>query len=268
MGYRSILGIVSIASSLAIFASPVAADPTQIIDIAPNSQSHQDTQTKRVIFTLNTHSIQNFAGLMQKAELMATNLMRQGFAESPSIKEMSVSILGERNGQEVPLLVAKVSRSDWQRQPILQQWTKYFSSSAALLGFVKPPSKSPPSSPAPAAVRRSPRPRAQPSSTPTTPTFVQPSPSAPAPGQPSSPTAPGFGQPSPSAPGQPPSTPTAPGFGQPSPSTLPPPPGQSGNLSPSPTPTTPSTSPSSPASGTSSPGSGGASVEQDDPGYR
>jgi hypothetical protein len=259
MGYRSILGIVSIASSLAIFASPVAADPTQSIDIAPNSQSHQDTQTKRIIFTLNTHSIQNFAGLMQKAELMATNLIRQGFAESPSIKEMSVSVLGERNGQEVPLLVAKVSRSDWQRQPILQQWTKYFSSSAALLGFVKPLPKSPPSSPAPATVRRSRRPRAQPSSTPTTPTFVQPS---------STPTAPGFGQPSPSTPEQPSSTPTAPGFGQPSPSTPPPPPGQPGYLSPSPTPTTPSTSPSPPASGTSSPGSGGASVEQDDPGYR
>ncbi len=38
----------------------------------------------------------------------------------------------------MPLLFSRVSRARWQLQPIIRQWTKYFGTSAVLLGFNKP----------------------------------------------------------------------------------------------------------------------------------
>lgn len=116
----SILGAVSILSSLGMFAPPAWAE------------------TKQIDFTLSSQSNQTFAVLMQQAKFLATSFIEQGFAESPGITEISVSILGERNGQQARLLFSTVSRSDWQRQPKIQEWTRYFGSSASLLGFKKP----------------------------------------------------------------------------------------------------------------------------------
>jgi hypothetical protein len=64
-----------------------------------------------------------------------------------------VNILGDRQGQQVPLLTSRVSRSQWQQQPIIRPWTKYFATSAVLLGFNQPqktpttPGQSTPSNP-------------------------------------------------------------------------------------------------------------------------
>jgi hypothetical protein len=94
-------------------------------------------ETKRIEHTLRSQPDQTFATLMQEAETLATNLVEQGFAED-SVTEVSVNILGERHGQQVPLLSSRVSRTDWQKQPGIQQWTRYFRTSGVLLGFFKP----------------------------------------------------------------------------------------------------------------------------------
>jgi hypothetical protein len=106
-----------------------------------SSQSNQTAETRQIDFTLNSQSNQTFPALMQQAEVLATRLIEEAFAESPSITEVSVRILGERNGQQAPLVSSKVSRSDWQKQHSIQRWTKYFGSSAMLLGFSKPPTQ-------------------------------------------------------------------------------------------------------------------------------
>lgn len=95
-------------------------------------------EMKRIDFTVRSEPNQSFATLMQQAEFLATSFVEQGFAEDTSITEVSVNILGERNGQQVPLLVSRVARSDWQGQPEIRPWTRYFRTSAVLLGFRKP----------------------------------------------------------------------------------------------------------------------------------
>ncbi len=132
-----ILGTVSILSGLGVFVPPARTEIKQV-DFTPSSQSNQTSEISQINFTLSSESSQTFVGLIQQAESLATSLINRGFAESPGITEISVSILGERNGQEVPLLFSRVSRSDWQRQPGIQQWTRYFNTSAVLLGFLKP----------------------------------------------------------------------------------------------------------------------------------
>lgn len=143
-----ILGALSILSSSSVFAPPVWAQ-TKHIDFTLSSKSNQTAETREIDFTLSSESNQTFSALMEQAEFLATSFIKQEFAENPSTTKISVSILGFRNGQEAPLLFSKVSRSDWQRQPRIQQWTRYFSSSAVLLGFNKPQIQQSTSAPSP-----------------------------------------------------------------------------------------------------------------------
>ena len=115
-----VVGIISILSSLGAIASPAWAESRQLN------------------FTLSSQGNQTFAALMQQAEFLAANLTKQEFAKSSSFTEVSVTIVAEHNGQEVPLLFSTVSRSNWQKKPRIQPWIRYASSSARLLGFVKP----------------------------------------------------------------------------------------------------------------------------------
>lgn len=120
IGHWCLVGLLSIfLSNLGAIAAPSWAEPRQIVKL-----SSQGNQT--------------FAGLMQQAEALARKLVEQAFAQSPSLTEVSITIVGERNGQEVPLLYSRVSRSNWQKEPRIQTWTRYPSNSAILLGFSKP----------------------------------------------------------------------------------------------------------------------------------
>lgn len=131
-------------STLIIFlVSLNATDPVkaQIEQINPNSNSlpNQTANSSRQIdITLETQNNQTFSELIQQAEIQATSLIEQEFATNPTITEIAVNILGERQGQQVPILFSRVSRARWQQQPIIRQWTKYFGTSAVLLGFNKP----------------------------------------------------------------------------------------------------------------------------------
>lgn len=95
-------------------------------------------ETNSLYFTLSSDGHQTFETLVQQAESKAQQLIKQGFAQKASVTEVSVTILGERNGQQVPLLFSKVSRSNWQTKPKIEPWTKHFRNSAVLLGFLKP----------------------------------------------------------------------------------------------------------------------------------
>lgn len=88
--------------------------------------------------TLSSDVSQTFDSLVQQAESLASQSIKQGFAEQPSIQKVLVTVTGERNGQEVPLLFTKVSRLEWQAEPKIQRWTTYFGRAAVLLGFSKP----------------------------------------------------------------------------------------------------------------------------------
>ena len=94
---------------------------------------------KQVSQTIHSDSSsQVFSELMQQAQAQARSLIEQAFAD-PTTNSVSVKIMGERNGQEAPLLFTNVSRTDWQRDPRLDRWTKYFTGpSAVLLGYLQP----------------------------------------------------------------------------------------------------------------------------------
>lgn len=92
-------------------------------------------ETKSLNFKLASGNNQTFTNLMQQAETLVIDSITQEFAQQSTVTEVAVTIIGERNGQEVPILFSKVSRLDWQTKSNIQMWTKYFTKAAVLLGF-------------------------------------------------------------------------------------------------------------------------------------
>ena len=94
-------------------------------------------ETKFVNITLKVEA-QKFNTLMQQAESIAINLIDQEFNRVSKITEVGIIVSCDRNGQEVPILSSRVSRTDWQAQPTIASWTKYFTKAEILLGFNLP----------------------------------------------------------------------------------------------------------------------------------
>lgn len=92
-------------------------------------------ETKELNLTLESIGNSSFETVMRQAQDLAKQSVEQEFTDNPEITEVSITILGDRNGQIVPLLRSKVSRSQWQQNPRIYQWTKYFNNSGVLLGF-------------------------------------------------------------------------------------------------------------------------------------
>lgn len=95
-------------------------------------------ETKFVNISLKVEANQKFDILMQEAESIAINLIDKEFNRVSKITEVGVIVSGDRNGQEVPILSSRVSRTNWQAQPSIESWTKYFTTAEILLGFNLP----------------------------------------------------------------------------------------------------------------------------------
>ncbi|EGJ35659.1 MULTISPECIES: hypothetical protein [Moorena] len=122
-------------STILVFSSLVTQIPTASAEI------------KEYHVILNSDSSQSFERLIQQTENLAQTKLNQEFTGNPDITSISMMILGERNGQVVPLMIATVSRSQWKQFPIIQRWASYFSNSEMLLGFRASDSSPAPSNP-------------------------------------------------------------------------------------------------------------------------
>ncbi len=129
MNYGKLLSAAAIFLISTSASFPVKAQIEQI--------NSANSSTRQVDVTLKTQANQTFNQLIQEAEIQAVDLIEQELANNPKVTEIAVTILGDRQGQQAPLLFARVSRTDWQQQPTIRQWTKYFATSAVLLGFNK-----------------------------------------------------------------------------------------------------------------------------------
>ena len=130
MNYQKLLSAIAILM-ISLGANSQVTAQTKQIDLTNSS--------RQIDVTLKTQDNQTFNELIQQAEIQAISLIEQEFVNNSSITEIAVTILGDRQGQQVPLLFSRVSRSQWQLQPIIRQWTRYFATSAVLLGFNQPP---------------------------------------------------------------------------------------------------------------------------------
>ncbi|GGA17962.1 hypothetical protein [Okeania sp. KiyG1] len=88
--------------------------------------------TSLLIDSNNNNSYQN---LVEQAENLAKNTIKQEFKNNPEITEITITILGERQSQIVPILRSTVSRAEWQKNAEIDNLTRYFADAKYLLKF-------------------------------------------------------------------------------------------------------------------------------------
>jgi hypothetical protein len=95
-------------------------------------------ETKESYLTLNSDDSQSYANLVQQAEELAALSIARQFEENPALTEVTVIVTADRSRQFVPVLRSRVSRSQWQKNSRIEQWTRYFADAKLLLGFIDP----------------------------------------------------------------------------------------------------------------------------------
>lgn len=71
--------------------------------------------------------------LVSQAESLAEAAINRQFGQNSELLKVEVFVLGDRNGETVPILTVTVSRTQWQENPQVDAWTEYYSNSYALL---------------------------------------------------------------------------------------------------------------------------------------
>ncbi|WP_346293137.1 hypothetical protein [Sphaerothrix gracilis] len=84
---------------------------------------------------LSPYAGESLSSLMSAAETLASSEVSRRFNQNAELSVVQVTVLGEYNGQVVPVLVVTVPREGWQRSRQIRQWASYFDSSYLLLGF-------------------------------------------------------------------------------------------------------------------------------------
>jgi hypothetical protein len=92
-------------------------------------------ESKETYLTLNSDDSQSYANLVQQAEELAKESIAREFQENPALTEVTVIVTADRGRQLVPVLRSRVSRSQWQKDSRIEQWTRYFADAQYLLGF-------------------------------------------------------------------------------------------------------------------------------------
>ncbi|MBD1840772.1 hypothetical protein H6F78_06930 [Coleofasciculus sp. FACHB-64] len=124
-------GIVS--ATFLIFTGLSAIAPPVFSQIQEFTTQQPERQQIDLIFSPNTN--QSFEDVLEQAESIASNSVEQGFAQNPEVTQIYIRIFGDVKGQVAPLLFSKVYRSDWQTEPKIDRWIRYFDNSGLLLGF-------------------------------------------------------------------------------------------------------------------------------------
>lgn len=71
--------------------------------------------------------------LTRRAESMVSQEINQHFSSDPSLTEIKIVVLGNRNGDVIPILITTVSRTQWQENPQVSAWTQYNGTAYALI---------------------------------------------------------------------------------------------------------------------------------------
>jgi hypothetical protein len=91
--------------------------------------------TARTEITLTAQPGESFPTLVRRAETVARAATQRLFDRDILVTDVAVTLLGQNDGQIVPLLSVDVSRQAWRAQPEANRWATYFRNASTLLGF-------------------------------------------------------------------------------------------------------------------------------------
>lgn len=109
MAFRCDRGLILLAMvvSLGLGGPALAETPSVMVELSVSSQTPYDS-------------------VLRQAEAMARAEVARYFNQHPDSAAVEVVVLGERNGNIVPILSATVSRAEWRPQAPAQDWARLF----------------------------------------------------------------------------------------------------------------------------------------------
>ncbi|MBW4489381.1 MAG: hypothetical protein KME12_16455 [Trichocoleus desertorum ATA4-8-CV12] len=96
-----------------------------------NQPAHAEAQG--VVIDIPVYGQTLYSDLTTRAESLVSNAINDQFGQNPGLSTIQVVVTGDRHGEIIPILTTTVSRTQWQENPQVNAWTKYYSASQALL---------------------------------------------------------------------------------------------------------------------------------------
>jgi hypothetical protein len=107
--------------------------------IAVPNLSWADTSPQQRIVEVSVRQEMTQRDLLDAAEDLARQTIANSFRQDPALTDIEVLVLGNGNGEIIPILSTSVSRSQWQSDPEISLWSRYFTESTHALLQRDPP---------------------------------------------------------------------------------------------------------------------------------
>lgn len=104
-----------------------------ILGLLDSSYQPGYAETQDVVIEIPVYGQTIDSNLTVQAESLAGEAINRHFDQNPDSSTIQVVIMGDRHGEIIPILATTVSRTQWQENPQINAWTKYYSASQALL---------------------------------------------------------------------------------------------------------------------------------------
>ncbi len=75
---------------------------------------------------------ESFDTLVQRSEIVARAAIQRSFDVDVLITDVVITVVGDNQGIAIPILMVPVSRNDWQANPDVRAWARYFEASRNL----------------------------------------------------------------------------------------------------------------------------------------
>jgi hypothetical protein len=115
---------------LSLFAASISLVTVGLVTPQPSR-----AYNSRVDVRLDRLTNETFDALMRRAEVVARAAAQRSFDRDVLISDVSVQILGQNAGTEMPLMALDVSRQNWQNRPDVRRWATYYKSARVLFGL-------------------------------------------------------------------------------------------------------------------------------------
>jgi hypothetical protein len=113
--------------------SPIFWPVSAIFVMGFLSGTSQSVQAETYLINLPVTSGIPYRHLMTQAEGKVKDTIRHQFNQNPHLSRLQVVVTGDRQGEILPILTTTVSRAQWQTNPQVQTWTRYYNASYALI---------------------------------------------------------------------------------------------------------------------------------------
>lgn len=99
------------------------------------SGNYQPAQAEdeRIVIDMPVNGQVDHSELVTQAESLLGEAISRQFSQNPALSTLQVDVVGDRNGEVIPVLTVTVSRAQWQTNPQVSAWSRYYRASYALL---------------------------------------------------------------------------------------------------------------------------------------